>query len=437
MNEDQKAVGRPALDPQWAWARYEPDARRPWNLALAGHLYRRAAFGASWPQLQRALTDGPQKTLDGLLRPLADVVAFNRKFDDYETPPGDDRNATELRAWWLQRMIRTPHPLQEKMTLFWSGHCAANNTKAESAAVMQRHLQLLRRHALGDFRGLLAGLVRDAAMFATYNAKANRKIKPIPDLPRWLFEAHLGITVEPDVREAARAFTGWFIYNDELRYIEREHDTGSKKILGREGAFGADDVARLVLEQPATAATLVRKLYHWLISESVDPDAALLAPLVAAYAQNYDTLALVETMLRSNLFFSPEAYRQRVKSPVEYALGIIAGLETSVATQPLANALADMGQSLLHPPTSKGWTGGRNWLNPATVSARLKLAEALLHNGTYIENISPAAVAQKNGQPAATFFPKLYLQDETSTRSDSDAHRAAYAAVSQPEFQLS
>ena len=426
-----------APDPQWAWARFEPDVHRPWNLAFAAHLYRRAAFGASWPQLQRARAAGPQKTLDGLLRPTADVAAFNKQFDDYETPPGDDRNATELRAWWLQRMIRTPHPLQEKLTLFWSGHCAANNAKVESATVMQRHLQLLRRHALGDFRALLTGLVHDTAMFASHTAKANRKSQPSPGLPRWLLETHLGTVAELDVCEAARAFTGWFIYSDELRYIEREHDSGTKKILGQEGNLGADDVARLVLEQPATAATLVRKLYRWLISEAAEPDAALLAPLVAAYAKNFDTLALVETMLRSNLFFSSEAYRQRVKSPVEYALSIIAGLETSIATQPLANALAEMGQSLLHPPTSKGWSGGRDWLNPATVAGRLRLADALLRGGTYIENLNLAAVAQKHGQPAATFFAKLYLQDETNTRGDSDVHRAAYAAAAQPEFQLS
>ena len=211
---------------------------------------------------------------------------------------------------------------------------------------------------------------------------------------------------------------------------------GSKRILGQEGSFGADDVARLVLAQPATAATLVRKLYRGLLSETAEPDAQLLAPLVAGFAKNYDVLALVGTMLRSKLFFSAAAYRQRVKSPVEYALGIVQGLETSVATQPLGDALAGLGQNLLHPPTAKGWSGGRQWLNPATVAGRLKLADALLRNGAYIENSNPAAVAEKHGQAVATFFAKLYLQDEAPTGSEPDARRAAYAAVAQPEFQL-
>ncbi len=425
-----------AFDPQWAWARFEPDAHRPWNLALAGHLYRRAAFGAAWPQLQRALADGPQQTLDRLLRPGAEAAAFNRQFDEYETPPGDDRSATELRAWWLQRMIRTPHPLLEKMTLFWHGHCAANNGKVESAPSLQRYLQLLRRHALGDFRALLAGLVQDAALFATFDAKANRRALPNPGFPRWLLEAHLGQASEQDIREAARAFSGWFVQLDQLRFIEREHDTGNKQILGSTGNFGADDVARLVLAQPATAAMLVRKLYRWLISETAEPAAALLAPLEAAFAKDYDVLALVETMLRSNLFFSPAAYRQRVKSPVEYALGMIQGLETSVATQPLGDALAGLGQNLLHPPTTRGWSGGRDWLNPATVAGRLRLADALLRGGPYSENLNLAALVQKHGQPATIFFAQLYVQDEPAAGSAPDPRHAAYAAVAQPEFLL-
>ena len=425
-----------ALDPQWAWARYAPDASCPWNLARAGHLYRRAAFGATWTQLQHALADGPQQTLDRLLRPAAETVAFNQQLDDYETPPGDDHSATELRAWWLQRMLRTPQPLLEKLTLFWHGHCAASNAKADSAPMMQRYLHTLRRHALGDYRALLAALVQEPAFFATCDAKANRKAQPNPGCPRWLLEAHLGAAAEPDLREAARAFTGWFVQLDQLRFIEREHDAGAKKILGSEGPFGVVDVARLVLEQPATSATLVRKLYRWLISETAEPDAQLLAPLVTAFAKDYDTLALAETMLRSNHFFAPEAYRQRVKSPVEYALGLALGLETPVATQPLGDALAGLGQNLLHPPTGTGWSGGRNWLNPATVAGRLRLADALLRNGPYIENSNPAAIAQRHGQPAAAFFAQLYLQRGVATGGETDARRAAYAAAAQPEFQL-
>lgn len=439
-------------DPTWAWARYEPDARRPWTLALAGHLYRRATFGATWDQLQHTLRDGPQRTINRLLRPDADVTAFNRQFDDYETPSSGSRDVNELRAWWLQRMIRTPHPLLEKMTLFWHGHFAANGAKVESALLVQQHLRLLRRHALGSFREMLAGIVRDPAMFLSLDAKANRKAFQNENFPRWLMEAFTlgpGHYADGDVREAARAFTGWFVMQDELRFIEREHDTGTKRILGREGLFAADDVARLLLEQPATPRLIVRKLYRWLISETTEPDDALIAPLAGSFAKNYDVLALVETVLRSNLFFSAAACHQRIKSPVEFSLGIVKGLEETVPTAPLAEALARLGQNLLHPPTVKGWTGGRNWINSATLAGRHNLAAALLKSdGAYGGKLNPAAVIARHarsGDEGGRFFCDLFLQGDAKSDDilagggrdkDADARRAVWAAIALPEFQL-
>ena len=444
---------QPQFDPASAWARYEPDASRPWNLARAGHLYRRAAFGATWDQLQRALADGPQRTIDALLRPAADVAAFNRQFDEYEARPGDARDVSEQRAWWLQRMIRTPHPLLEKMTLFWHGHFAANGAKVEHGILMQQHLRLLRSQALGSFSALLQGIVRDPAMFLSLDAKTNRKAQPNENFARWLMEAFTpgaGDHTDSDTREAARAFTGWFVMQGELRYIEREHDAKAKRILGREGRFTNDDVARILLEQPATPRRVARKLYRWLISETAEPDELLITPLAAAFAKHDDVLALVETMLRSNLFFSAAAYRQRMKCPVEFALGIVKGLEQPVPTTPLADALARLGQNLLHPPTVRGWAGGRSWINHATLAGRHNLAVALLKNdGAFGGKINPAAVADKYGRSGADagarFFLDLFLQGDAAPGgaaaggerdANAAARRAAGAVLALPEFQL-
>jgi uncharacterized protein (DUF1800 family) len=440
-------------DPAWAWARFAPDAQRPWTLALAGHLYRRAAFGATWDQLQRALRDGPQRTIDGLLRPEADVAAFNRQFDGYEARPGDSRDVSELRAWWLQRMIRTPHPLLEKMTLFWHGHFAINGARVDSARLAQQHLRLLRGQALGGFREMLAGIVRDPAMFLSLGAKASRKGMPADNFPRWLMEMGAlgaGNYTDSDVREAARAFTGWFVLRDELRFIEREHDAGTKRVLGREGNFAADDVARILCEQPAMPRLIVRKLYRWLISETTEPDDTLVAPLAESFGKKDDVLALVETMLRSNLFFSAAAYRQRVKSPVEFALGVVKGFEETVPTAPLAEAMARLGQNLLHPPTVKGWSGGRNWINPATLAGRHNLAAALLKSdGVFGGKLNPAAVAGRHARAGADdgarFFRDLFLQSDAGPDgatsgdgkdADKAARRAAHAVLALPEFQL-
>ncbi|MBM3890865.1 MAG: DUF1800 domain-containing protein, partial [Verrucomicrobia bacterium] len=165
-------------DPIWAWAPYQPNDARPWTLQLAGHLYRRAAFGGNWNQLRRAVADGPQRTVDALLKPASDVEAFNRAHDKNEASASSGNATDNLRAWWLRRMIETPHPLLEKMTLFWHGYFAISNAKVNSALMMSRHVQQLRRHALGSFAAMLEGVCSDPAVFLHLEAKANRKARP-------------------------------------------------------------------------------------------------------------------------------------------------------------------------------------------------------------------------------------------------------------------
>jgi len=447
-------------DPGWAWAAYEPDALRPWNLAQAGHLYRRAAFGAGWDQLQRALSDGPQRTLDNLLSPHADTEAFNLAHDDYEASAG---SVDELRAWWLRRMIQTPHPLMEKMTLFWHSHFATDGAAVKGVRLMQQHVRLLRGQALGSFERLLEGISRDPAVLLWLGADANRKALPGENFARPLMETFTmgpGHGTEKDIQEASRAFTGWFVLRGELRFIPREHDGNIKRILGREGNFTSDDVVRIVLEQPATSERLVRKLYRWLICETEEPDAILIAPLVESFAKDYSVSRLVETMLRSNLFFSSSAYCRRIKCPVEFALGIVKGLEGMVSTTRLAHDLAGLGQNLYHPPTVKGWTGGRHWINSATMVGRYNLASALLQgSGPYADELSPPGVAQKHGrstfESAARFLVGLFLQDDldsnvydtllkTAQTADGAGNddpagllrRFAHAVITLPEFHL-
>lgn len=438
-------------DPAWAWARYEPAAGRPWTLALAGHLHRRAGFGGTWEQLQRALRDGPQRTVDGLLRPVGDVAGFNRDFDKYEASADDARGVEDLRAWWLQRMMQTPHPLLEKMTLFWHGHFAVDGGRVNFTRLAQQHVALLRRHALGSFREMMGGIVRDGAVFLSLEAATNRRSQPNEQFPRWLMECYTvgpGRYTEADVREAARAFAGWFMLQGDLRDIPREHDTEPKRILGQEGRFNSDDVVRILLEQPATAEHIVRKLYRWLISETAEPDAPLVAPLAAAFGKDYNVGKIVETMLRSNLFYSVAAVRQRVKCPVEFALGIVRGLEGAVPTAGLAHDLGRLGQGLFFPPTTRGWSGGHNWINHATLAGRHNLAAAFLQpsGGPYAGKLNPAEAAKKHGrstpQAAAKFFAELFVQDAAvaggvyERDQDKAMRRAAYAVIASPEFQL-
>ncbi len=465
--DDLKNVAQSPLavaDPVWAWTRYEPDAERPWNLRLAGHLYRRAAFGGDWDRLRRAVEEGPQRTIDRLVRPEADVAQFNRSYDEFESTAIDpDSDSTEvLREWWLRRMIDTPHPLLEKMTLFWHNHFAASDLRVYAGRLVQRHVQKLRSHALGRLPPLLQEVCLDPAVFVSLGGAANRKARPNNAFARRLLEHFLvgpGCCCDRDVQETARALTGWFVVRAELRFHPFEHDDGVKHVFGREGKWKGEDAVRIASEQPAAARWVVEKVYRWLISETDPPGDRPLAPLAESFAKDQDIAKLVETMLRSNWFFSPAAYRCRVKSPVEFALGIIKPLEELATTRQLGADLAELGQNLCSPPTIDGWEGGRAWINRFTLLGRSNLAAAMLAGGNlYGDKLDPQAVVRKHAgassEKVAQFLLDLFLQgdapsgtreqlvaaaekNDPSEDSSRLVRRLTHTVVTLPEFQLS
>ena len=431
-----------AADPARAWARYEPSPQCPWNLARAAHLWRRAGFGATWDELQQSLKAGPQRTVDRLLQPKADVAAFNQTCDNYAKAVS---SAEALRAWWLRRMIQTPHPLLEKMTLFWHDFFAVSAAPVGDASLMQRHVAFLRAGAMGRLPALLAGIARDPAVLLSLGANANRKAMPNDALARQMLDRYTigaGNYSDKDVRETARAMTGWFVLRLRLRYFEREHDDGAKTVLGKTGRFNDKDIVKIAAEHPAAARNLVRRLYRWFISETDEPADALVAPLAKSFAKDLDVAQLVATMLRSNLFFSPGTYRRRIKRPVEFAVGIARALEATVPTTRLATDLAALGESLYDPPTPSGWEGGRYWINRATLIGRSNLAAALLApSGAYEGKLDPAVVARKHGytgaKSAGEFLASLFLQAAPPRGGPADRTRdLAHAIVTQPEFQL-
>ena len=443
------------MAPALAWAPYKPSPQVPWNLARAAHLWRRAGFGATWDELQKSLQAGPQRTIDGLLKPKADVEAFNRTSDGYAEKA---TSVGALRAWWLRRMIETPHPLLEKLTLFWHDFFAVGAAGVDTVSLMLQHVRLLRAGAPGRFDALLAAIARDPATLLSLGAEASRKAMPDDRFARQLLHRY---TVgesnysDKDVREAARAMTGRFVLRGKLRSIEREHDGGEKTVLGKTGKFTAEDVVKIAAAHPATARNVVRRLYRWLISEADTPTDALLAPLAGSFARDLDVERLVETMLRSNLFFAATAIGRRIKRPVEFAVGIIRALEGAAPTVRLAADLASLGENLYYPPTPSGWQGGRHWLNRATLIGRSNLAAALLApSGPYNGKLDPAAVARKYGcadaRSGGRFLMNLFLQpnddDRTFEKLSAGAapgggladrlRKFAHTVVTQPEFQL-
>jgi uncharacterized protein (DUF1800 family) len=225
-----------------------------------------------------------------------------------------------------------------------------------------------------------------------------------------------GVASEEDIVDAARAFTGWFVTRGRLRFVEREHDGGTKTVMGQTGPWKADDILRIVGTHPACARHVVRKMYRWLISEE-EPSDAMLEPLIRGFATHQSIGRLVATMLRSTWFFSTGVYRRCVKSPVELAVGLVRGLEASVPTMPLGHDLAELGQALYDPPTPGGWAGGHAWLNLSTLIGRANLIFALLGDGgRYAGRMDPLAAAEKQGQgrgeAARRFLADLLVQDD-------------------------
>jgi hypothetical protein len=457
------------LDPASAWTPYEPGPEAPWDLPRVAHLHRRAGFAAPWAVLERDRRDGPavsiQRLIDGESmsgdgRPAAE---FDAMLDEMTVQLAPGATLTRLQGIWLYRMIFTPHPLRERLTLFWHNHFATSHTKVQNSGLMQRQNDLFRRHALGRFGDLLSAVGKDPAMLIWLDSTANRKARPNENYAREvmeLFSLGRGHYTEKDIQEAARAFTGWFVVRDRFSEVVSQHDDGEKTIFGRTGRFDGDDLPTLLLDQPACAEFVCGKLFRYLVSEIDPPPPALIAPLAEAFrASGHEIKVPVAMILRSNLFFDPEIRRRRVKSPVEFAVGTIRALEVlkpTVQADALADSCTRMGQSLYAPPSVAGWDGGPAWANSATLLARANLVLALLGNedDKLGKRLDSEALAARHGflssTDASRFFIDLLVQDafdralrdritaKTNQFKDrkSGLRETATLVLTAPEYQL-
>jgi Protein of unknown function (DUF1800) len=412
------------VDPALAWQPWQPTAADPWGRKWAAHLYRRAAFGASREELREAERLGFDGTLD-LLCQGRDYAAevMETLVDVGRIAADDDEGGDQLRGWWLYCVLQGGHPLREKMTLFWHNHFATSLAKVQNPTLMFGQNCLLRKHALSRFGPLLQAISRDAAMMVWLDSNSNVKGKPNENYARELMELFslgVGHYNEKDIREAARAFTGWRTDGVGFAFDAHLHDSGPKTILGQTGNWDGGDIVRILLEQPAAARFLVRKLYYFLVNENTEPPGALLEPLCESFRKSdYDIAGLVRTILASRHFYSAHAFRQRVKGPVEYVMGAVQAVYRrfgeeeadfrSLPQRVLVTWLGAMGQDLFAPPNVKGWPGGQSWLNTSTVLQRDNFSGALamgtLWFGTTPESTTAVATvipnaAQVAGKPA-------------------------------------
>ena len=427
-----------SIDPRTAWQPYRPSADSPWDAKKAGHLYRRAAFGASLAELQAAVDVGPERAVDQLLRGRTDAEG-DAVWSTMSGAVRNVNNGQQLPALWLYRMLYSTHPLREKLTLFWHNHFATSNLKVQNAGYMLGQYELMRRHAQGSFRELLVEMSRDPAMMVWHDTIQSTRQQPNENYARELMELFsLGIRngrrsdqrnyTEQDIREAARAFTGWRIDGGRAAFNAAQHDDTEKNVLGQRGRWRGDDVVRICLEQESAPYFICRKLFKFLVSETITPSPELLEPLAEEFRRDWNFGALVERVLRSNLFFSPQVYRSKVKQPVDYALGLVRALEGHAAGEgrrgigsvALAQALEGLGQRLFYPPSVAGWDGGRAWLNGQTFLLRQNLALALTSttDDRFGRRTDPAALVRRHNRqtPAeqVDLFLRLFLQGDVA-----------------------
>lgn len=370
------------LAPQDAWQPFEATASQPFDRRAAAHLFRRAGFAASSRELDAAVSAGPQATVKRLLAAASSEGDFAVQMKSFADTVLAVNNPESLSAWWLYRMRHSPAPLLEKMTLFWHGHFATSAAKVTEVPLMFRQNRLLREYALGDFEKMVQGIARDPAMLLYLDSATNRKTHPNENFAREVMELFclgVGNYTEKDIQELARCFTGWEIQYGEFKFNPYQHDRGSKTVLGKSGDMDGDDGIRAILEQPAAAEFLCRKLVRYFVADDVDITKELIAPLAQQMRESkYVSASVVETILSSRLFFSPAARGQKVRSPVELGVGFLKALDAAANMQSLAQQLREVGQLPLFPPNVKGWNGGREWINSSTLLGRANLVRRLV-----------------------------------------------------------
>ena len=399
----------------------QPLAASDWSQERAAHLLERAGFGGTPAEVARFAAMSSRQAVQALVRyrqtanplpPFDPSGVHDAGLEPFATSrpaatdqardtgealgvkvkPGGNRRMQQvadrflywLRAsrlethrlgyWWADRMLRTQRPLEEKMTLFWHGHFATSEEKVRDYRKMQKQNELFRAQATGNFRTLMIAVAQDPAMLAYLDAAVNVKGAPNENFAREimeLFTLGVGNYSEPDIREAARAFTGWNYAGLEFVVNPAQHDNTAKTLLGRQGNFDGVQVIDILLAQPVAAEFIAAKLYRYFVREELSaPLQARLGELLRA--SKFEIAPFLETLFSSRDFYSDASVATRIKPPVELVISTYRKMGlTSVPGIPDFNDLTEsLGQKLLYPPNVAGWANGKSWITPGLLFAR-------------------------------------------------------------------
>jgi len=396
-----------------------------WTYDTAAHLAARAGFGESSAQLERWTQQGLEATVQELLHPDSDnytlpscanpnqfadlrarVVqagdADGKKTAQHALREAQNHEFYALINWWTQRMLTTRAPLLEKMTLFWHGHFATSAAKVRSPYKLWQQNETLRRNALGSFVTLTKAISCDPAMMVYLDLVTSQAEHPNENFARELMELFTigeGNYTEADIKESARAFTGYRLDRlEQFRFAKNQYDAGSKTFMAQTGDWNGNQIIDIILKQPAAANFITSKIWKFFVYE--DPDSQLTDKLSEIFRQNYEIRQLLETIFLSEELYSQRALDAIVKCPVQYVVEAGRTLGVSIPTGfTLFNVYRQMGQVPFYPPNVKGWDGGKSWINTATLTYRYQLARQLVLGIRVVNEPKPKTAPQASPSP--------------------------------------
>lgn len=378
------------------------------NFTNVKHLYSRATFGISYPDLQQSSKKNVQKVVDNLFKDsekiedlktvdenevrqqmaLQTILGAKKELTQEEKDKRQEitriqnERSRSLNIDWLMRMVNTSAALREKMTLFWHGHFACRSNNPMFA---QQLNNVQRQHALGSFRTLLVEVSKSPAMLQYLNNQQNRKGKPNENFARELMELFtlgIGNYSEQDIKESARSFTGWTYDKDGAFQLRPTyHDEGNKTFFGKTGNFDGESIIDIILENPKTARFIAQKLYVFFVNETPN-DAHVKELADHFYQKQYDIAAVLKKMFTADWFYDSVNVGTKIKSPAEFLVTLSKAFFVSYnKPQVLISLQSSLGQYLFNPPNVAGWPGGKSWIDSSSLMLRMKIPSLVLNDG--------------------------------------------------------
>jgi len=407
-----------------------PISAKDWNYDFAAHLMERAGFGGTPQEIQALSKLTPQQAIARMVRFEGTDISGLPPFDESNIhdpglepfppsrpavtdlakekgealgikvkPTGNRRlqpvvdeffywlrasvlETNRVAYWWANRMLVSPRPLQEKMALFWHGHFASNEAKVRDYRKLLAQLQLFQKMGTGNFRDLTVAVAQGPAMLSFLDAGVNVKGASNENFAREimeLFTMGVGHYTEKDIREAARAFTGWNYVDMKFVVNKDQHDDGEKTFLGKTGNFDGTQVIDIIMQQPATADYIAGKIYRNFVRQDLSPE--LQKQLGAVLRDShYEITPLLEKIFLSRDFYSPASVGTEIKGPVEFVVSTYhkLGLKSIPGVPDFNLVTGGLGQQLFSPPTVAGWAGGQSWITPGLLLERGNFARDVL-----------------------------------------------------------